>query len=201
MISIGLDVGREHDPAALAVLSARGTRPSSHRPAWTLLDVGNLALGTDYLKLAEQAAGLAAEFTGAGYATVLAVDATGIGAAVLEMARRSAPTERIYGVSITSGMSLSRSSPDGFTVGKHRLTEGLTVALQQGGLDTDAHASPDGVAEFQAQMAQFVAKPRPGQPTYQRHEAASGHDDLVLAVELALWIGDAMADEAAGVAT
>lgn len=201
MISIGLDVGREHDPAALAVLASAGALAGSHRPAWRLLEIGNLALGTDYLDLAEQAADLAGEFTQAGYATVLAVDATGIGAAVLEMARRSAPTERIYGVSITAGMSLSRTGPEHLSVGKHRLTDTLATALEHDRLTIDEHADADGVREFRSQLARFVAKPRAGKPAYHKHEAATGHDDLVLAVELALWLPDAMADEHAGVST
>ncbi len=197
MISIGLDVGREHDPAALCVLHAAGTRPHSHRPAWTLLEIGNLPRGTDYTDLAAHAADLAAEFSRAGYATLLTIDATGIGAAVVELARRHAPEQRIYAVTISGGRTLTHAGPEQYVVGKHRLTEGLQVALEQGGLVVDDQAERDGVTEFRAQLGKFIRKPR-GRG-YQAHEAASGHDDLVLAAELALWVGDAMCDEQAGV--
>lgn len=197
MISIGLDVGREHDPAALAVLHARGTRPDSHRPAWSLLDVGNIPRRTDYLDLARIAVGLSGHYTSAGFPTLLVIDSTGIGAAVLEMARREAPDQRIYGISISGGMTLSRHGPDEFVVGKHRLTETLRVALEQRGLVVAEHADPDGVREFRSQLAAFGR--RPSAARYEKHEALRGHDDLVLAVELAMWIGDAMCDEDAGV--
>lgn len=198
MIALGMDVGREHDPAALAVLHGQYRRPGSHRLAWRLLEIGNLPLGTDYLDLATQIADLATDFTTAGYSTVTSIDATGIGAAVLELARGQAPAEQIYGVTITGGHSLGTQSATDFTVGKHRLTEVLQVALEQEGLTFDEHADPDGIAAFRRQLAQFRSSPsRTG--SYQRHEAARGHDDLVLAAELALWTGDAMADEAAGI--
>lgn len=197
MIALGMDVGREHDPAALAVLHGQYRRPGSHRLAWRLLEIGNLPLGTDYLDLATQIADLATDFTTAGYSTVTSIDATGIGAAVLELARREAPTEQIYGVTITGGHTLGQHAPD-ITVGKHRLTEVLQVALEQGGLTFDEHADPDGIAAFRRQLEQFTRSPSRSSG-YQRHEAARGHDDLVLAAELALWTGDAMADEAAGI--
>lgn len=199
MISIGLDVGREHDPAALCVLRS-GTPPhGGHRPAWHVLDIGNIPRGTDYTDLAAQAAGLTLEFADAGYDAVLTIDATGIGAAVVELARKQAPEQRIYAVTIGAGRSLTSSGGGDFTVGKHRLTEVLQVAMERSRLTIDEQASPDGVGEFQRQLGRFVRKP--GKRGYQKHEAAKGHDDLVLAVELAMWTGDAMADDAAGVST
>lgn len=199
VICIGLDVGREHDPAALAVLVSTDTPSPSHRPTWSILDVGNVARGTDYTDLVEMVTELHDEFVAAGYTTTLTIDATGIGAAVVEMAQKRIPEQRVYAVTIGSGMTLV-SHGDRITVGKHRLTEALQVAVEQSRISVDDGASPDGVRELNEQMRSFSSKPgrRPG---YQRHEAARGHDDLVLAVELALWTGDSMADQAAGVQT
>lgn len=193
MITIGLDVGRENDPAALAVLHARDLRPESHRPIWKALDVGNIALGTAYTDLAHTAADMAAEFHHAGFPVVLAIDATGIGGAIVELARRRRPEVHIAAVTISGGHVLSRTDEHDYTVGKHRLTEVLQVALEQGGLRLP---DTDGTHELHQQLAAFSRQRTPS--GYTKHEAASGHDDLVLALELALWIGDAMHDEYSG---
>lgn len=194
MITIGMDVGREHDPAALAVLHSRDFRPDSHRPIWKVLDVGNIELGTEYTQLAHTAADLAADFHHAGFPTVLAVDATGIGGAVVELARRRQPDVHLAAVTISGGHTLSRTDDHDYTVGKHRLTEVLQVALEQGGLRLP---DTNGTYELHQQLANFARVPTG--TGHVRHEASTGHDDLVLALELALWAGDALHDEYAGV--
>jgi hypothetical protein len=197
MITIGLDVGKEQDPAALAVLHTHGElRPHSHRPRWAALSIGNIELGTKYAELARTVVDLGREFSTAGYSVVVVIDATGIGAAVLELARTAAPELHIVAVTISGGRVLSHAGPDDYVVGKHRLTETLQVALQQQGL---AVPDTDGTHAFREQLSRFVTKrTRTG---YQQHEAATGHDDLVLATELALWAGDTMFDQHAGVIT
>lgn len=193
MISIGLDVGRENDPAALAVLHTTGTRPGAHRPAWTALDVGNIPLGTPYQDVARRATSLARDFQQAGYPVVVTIDATGIGSAVVELARDQAPGLHIIAVTIGAGRTLTHHGPDQYTVGKHRLTETLQVALEQRGLTLTDTA---GARELTEQLRRFARKPRRG--GYARHEAGHGHDDLVLALELAVWTGDALHDQHAG---
>lgn len=194
MISIGLDVGREHDPAALAVLHTAGQREASHRPAWTALEVGNVELGTSYRALAVTACDLATGFARGGYPTVLTVDATGIGAAVVELCREHSPGLHLVAVTIGAGMALTDAGGGCYTVGKHRLSEVLGVALEGRGLTLP---DTDGGRALHRQLGAFVRKPN--RSGYQRHEAAGvGHDDLVLALELALWTGDTMHDQQAG---
>jgi hypothetical protein len=194
VISIGLDVGKEHDPAALAVLQATGVPPGSHRPHWKALELGNVELGTAYLALAEMTAELGRSFAEAGYPVVVTIDATGIGAAVVELARAHDPELHIVAVTISSGRVLTHHGPDDYVVGKHRLTEVLQVALEHQRL-----ALPDtaGGALTRAQLERFTAVPTA--TGYQRLEAATGHDDLVLTLELALWTGDTLYDQNAGV--
>jgi hypothetical protein len=196
MISIGLDIGREHDPAALAVLMSSTTRPASHRPLWRAVSISTIPLGTSYRLLAETTVNIANEFQETGQAVVVTVDATGVGSPVIETMREIAPTLHIVGVKIAGGRSRSMQGPDDYVVGKHLLTEVLQVALEQHGIEW-----PPGTTEhdeLHKQMASFVTKTTA--TGYQRHEAAGdGHDDLVLATELALWTGDTMADELAGV--
>lgn len=190
-----MDVGHDHDPAALAVLQSTELRPGSHRPVWDVLEVGNIKLRTPFQELAALAVDLALEFRIAGYPVVLTLDATGLGGPVVEMARTRAPDLQVIAVTISGGRTLTHNAPDEYTVGKHRLTEVLQVALEQQGL-----LVPDtpGGELFTSQAQRFVRKPTAG--GHQKHEAAgSGHDDLVLAVELALWIGDTFFDQQAGV--
>ncbi|MBB3665950.1 hypothetical protein FB384_004909 [Prauserella sediminis] len=196
MISIGLDVGREHDPAALGVLHSGDPRPNSHRPHWSVLEIGNIELGTEYLDLAKMATSLAGAFHAAGHQTVLSIDATGIGAAVVEMARRNRPGLHICAITIGSSRTLARTDEHDYTVGKHRLTETLQVALEQSGISLP---DSDGGVATMDQLRRFAR--RPTRSGYHKHEAASGHDDLVLALELALWTGDTLHDEYAGVRT
>jgi hypothetical protein len=196
VISIGVDIGRKNDPAAVAVLQTDDLRPGSHRPLWRGLDLGNIKIGTTYTMLGDIIAGLGLEFATAGYPVVVTVDATGVGAPVLERARDRAPDLHIIGVTISAGRALSQNGPDDYTVGKHRLTEVLQVALQQRGL---VLADTPGAKLFGEQLRAFVAKPTAS--GYHRHEAAGdGHDDVLLAAELALWAGDTMFDQMAGVA-
>jgi len=196
VISLGLDVGKEQDPAALAALRTVGLRPNSHRPLWDLLSIGNIELGTPYQQLADLLVTVAQELVDAGYPVVATIDATGIGAAVVEMARKAGPDLHIVAVSISSGRTLTHSNPDEYVVGKHRLTEVLQVALEQRGV-TIPPELPNARA-FGDQLGRFRA--RPTSTGYQKHEASTGHDDLVLAAELALWTGDIMHDQHAGVA-
>lgn len=194
MISVGLDVGKEQDPAALCVLHSGDLRPGSHRPSWTVLEIGNLPLGTDYTDLAVMATGLAGAFHDGGHPTVLSIDATGIGGAVVELARRQRPDLHICAIAIGSGRTLSRPGNHDYVVGKHRLTEVLQVALEGQALRLPNSA---GGAATVDQLRQFAR--RPTRTGYQKHEAARGHDDLVLTLELAVWTGDTLYDEYAGV--
>jgi hypothetical protein len=195
VISIGLDVGKERDPAALTVLQSGQPRPGSHRPRWQALSIGNIELGTPYQRLADITAGVGLEFAQAGYPTVVTIDATGIGAAVVELVRTLAPELHVVAVTISSGHTLTHSAPDQYVVGKHRLTECLQVALEQRGLDIP---DSDGARELRRQLERFTR--RRTRTGYHRHEAAEGHDDLVLTLELAVWTGDTMYDQHAGVA-
>lgn len=194
MISIGMDVGKERDPAALAVLINQGLREGSHRPCWHALEVGNIELGTPYQALADLVVGVARDFTAEGFPVVVTIDATGIGAAVVELARTAAPELHIIALTIGSGRTRKLVGPDTYIVGKHLLTETLQVALEQRGLTV---ADSAGAEELHRQLTRFIAKTTA--TGYQKHEASTGHDDLVLGLELALFIGDAMFDQHAGV--
>lgn len=217
---MGLDVGKEQDPAALAVLRSTGRlRPDSPRPVWDVVEVGNIPLGTAYQQLADATVELADDFVRAGYPVMLTIDATGVGAPVVEMARRRArelceqhtpagaaePAAEVHvvAVSICGGQAARLTGADEYTVGKHTLTEVLQVALEQQGLVLPRDSGGTltaGAAAFVRQAEKFGRKrdPRTG---YERHEAAGGgHDDLVLATELALWTGDTLHDQQAGVA-
>lgn len=196
MISLGLDVGKEHDPPALAALHATGLPPEGgHRPFWDVLEVGNLPLRLPYREIAARAVDLGRVFAGAGFPVVLTIDATGVGGPVVELAREQAPELHIVALTIGSGRALTHQAPDDYVVGKHRLTEVLQVALQQHRLHLP---DTDGAREAGEQLRRFTSVPTA--TGYQRHEAATGHDDLVLSLELAVWTGDALHDQAAGVA-
>lgn len=133
-----------------------------------------MPLGTPYRKVAERVVELAEEL-GAGSQVV--VDATGLGAPVVETLREMDVPGGVVAVTITGGGSASGAARD-WWVPKGDLIGTVSVLLDQGRLKV-----PRGSAGAHALMRELLAMRRVGR----KMEAGSGHDDLVLALALACW--------------
>jgi len=192
---VGLDLGQSQDPSAIAVIERARVcaYPDPERP-WngelrltsTAYDVRHLErpkLGTPYLDVCRRSAELVDALTPRGRVE-LVVDATGVGRAVLEMLR---PLIRcpLLEVTITTGEEERACGGGRWHVPKRDLVAGVSAELGAKQLRVAA-ALPDAAVLLQ-ELRQFRMKiSAAGRDTYSAWREGD-HDDLVLAVALALW--------------
>jgi len=114
----------------------------------------------------------------------LAVDATGVGAAVVDMLRRSGLT--FDAVTITGGDTEIQSGYDSYRVPKRDLVGNLQVLLQSGRLKIAR--SLEHAETLRAELLNFRVKINVA-TAHDSYEAwrEGDHDDLVLATALAAW--------------
>jgi hypothetical protein len=179
--TIGIDPGQAHDPTALALLE----HDRVQEPVYRLRGLHRFPLGTPYTKLAPALNTRLSSPPLAGN-TKIAIDATGVGTPVLDHLRDQLPTRNIYGITITAGSSLSGTPKDPH-VPKKDLIATTIVILEQRRLQI-AEPMHDTNALIEELLAYRRITTDHGHDTYQ---AASGtHDDLVLALSLALWTAE-----------
>ena len=171
MFVLGLDLGQAQDLSAIGIIERR--EAELH-----LRHLERLPLGTAYPAVVERVSGLMQALPGR---SALVVDAGGPGRPVVDAMRQAglAPVA----VSITSGRR-ARCANGMVYVPKRELVRGMVLAFEARRLKI-AKRLPlaDALAgELQAFRVRLTAK---GRDTY---AARSGeHDDLVLAVALAVW--------------
>lgn len=161
----GLDLGKRGDFSAVAVLDITP-------PVWTLDYAARLRQGTYHQQVAEARPILS-------MADLIAVDASGVGDAVVELMSGLPIAE----VVIVAGKTAPQRNKAGrIVVGKMALIGVLMAAMAKGQLRMAPHAA--GRAELRQELERFIIKPpRPG-GRLPRLEASEGHDDLVLAAAL-----------------
>jgi hypothetical protein len=195
----GLDLGKVADFSALAVLErTKLDKPvAKRRFRYSLRHLETWDLGTRYTSVAGGKSiigDVRKRFdTPQLRWTPLAVDQTGVGNAVVDIIRAARVPARITPVVITSGHAITVDKETGEThVPKKELVSTLVVLLE-GGLMKWAHPGTPGalalIARFERELSDFRLR-----VTKSRHETfgadASQHDDLVLAVALAAWLGE-----------
>jgi hypothetical protein len=113
----------------------------------------------------------------------LAVDATGVGAPVVEMLRAAAACE-ICAVTITGG-EREHQTGHGWSVPKQDLISGLQVLLERGGLKIAREMGEAGplVREFMSMKSTRGERGR----VRLGADGCGEHDDLVIALALACW--------------
>lgn len=180
---VGLDVGKLGDPSALAVLERRGW--ADGRPC---VYEGRLLrrwpLGTPYREMRADVARLLR--SPALRDPILVIDQTGVGGPVAE--EFALEVDCVFRpVTITGGQSVT-AKPDGsLNVPKRELAAVLQVLLGARRLLVssalpEAAALLDELRNFQVRVTQTG---------YEQHGHREGaHDDLVLAVALAAWVGE-----------
>ena len=190
----GLDLGKVADFSALAVLEKRPapapTRRRRHLYAVRWLETWEL--GTAYAAII---AGVKARFdTPALRWSALAVDYTGVGTAVVEQIRGVRVPARLHPVLITAGHTVQPPDPQAdpprreWHVPKKELVSTLLVLLEAGLLKWDAKRLPN-ARRFEKELSDFrVTVTRARNETFGAD--GSQHDDLVLAVALAAWLGE-----------
>jgi hypothetical protein len=177
----GLDLGQRWDPTAAAIIE----RPQRYGGPGPLVvrHLQRAPLGTGYPAIvnAVREAVRSEELRGQ---CSLVVDATGLGAPVLDMLKMAGLGCELTAVTITGGDKESQSGAN-WSVPKRDLMSGLQLALEQGQLKIAKGIESAGalVKELTSvRMAQRgMGRVRVGADGF------GEHDDLVMAVALAVW--------------
>jgi len=187
MYFVGLDLGQRHDHTALAVVERRqravAWQTSHEYEGLVLRHVERVPLGTPYPEVVERVRELVTHDELAGRCA-LAVDATGVGAPVVEMLRAARLGCEVTAVTITGGERETQHA-GGYGVPKRDLMAGVQVLLQSGGLRMSRE-----VREIGALVKELVdVQVRIGESGRVRvgADAYGQHDDLVIALALACW--------------
>jgi hypothetical protein len=175
---VGVDLGQSTDPSAVAVV-----RRLEEYPAKPIFQVGHLErlpLGTPYPGVVSHVIGLLCRPEIRGKAELI-IDFTGVGRPVFDMFRVQGVSP--IGVSITGGTAITNdgmiwSVPKGHLISRvQALLHDARLKIHSGLADAAAL-----VSELQSFRADFT------DTGYIKFNARSGaHDDLVLALAIALW--------------
>lgn len=201
---IGFDLGQVSDPTALAILKRTPLAGDDGQP---LKDAGNkkvvcrfdlvhlirYPLGTSYpalvLKVVELLRDPRVQAPGR---PRLAIDATGVGRPVVDLFLDARPDAEVCPITITGGTQVvkepwNRTHSVSFKVPKVELVSTVQAGLQTGRLKVAPGLE---LADtLKAELVGFQVK-----VSAAGHESFNGrsgiHDDLVLSVALAMWLGD-----------
>jgi hypothetical protein len=177
---LGLDLGQSADFTALAIVERHGTRKEGallcrHLQRWPL--------GTAYPQIVADVCALLKGGVFAPRRPTLAVDQTGVGAAVVDMLREAKPRASLAPVLITAGDQVN------YEQGVYRVPKRELVSITQVALQTERLKVAEALAEasvLQREMQNFQVKiTLAANDTYGAWREGA-HDDLVLAVALAL---------------
>lgn len=196
---VGLDLGQAQDYTAVAVLErieppppqpsrvrGWGPRPTEEeaRPTYHCRHLERLPLGTPYPAVARHVRNLLT-VPALGDAPALAVDATGVGRPVVDLLREHGLEP--VSVTITGGDVVVREPP-GWRVPKRELVSAVQVQLQTGRLKF-AERLPLVPVLVRELLAFRVKISELGHDSYGAWREGS-HDDLVLALAVAVWWGE-----------
>lgn len=185
---MGLDLGQSSDYTALSVLekididSDRGMVHGYH-----LRHLERPKLGTPYPAIVERAKKLLSRDPLKG-ASSLIVDATGVGAPVVDMMRQADIGAPIIAVTITGGDTVGNASYNTYRVPKRDLVSNLQVLFQSGRLKV-AQGLPEASLLVKELLTFQVKITLDAHDTYGAWREGA-HDDLVLSVALAVWYGE-----------
>lgn len=177
---IGLDLGQASDYSALTAVERHVDAPE---PRYECRQLRRWPLGTPYPTVVAEV--LAVLGGGALARAPLVVDGTGVGRAVVDM---FAPLkDRCKAVLITAGATATQDA-GWWHVPKRDLVGTVAVLLQSGRLKIAAQL-PE-AAQLRHELVSFRLKFTPnGTDTYSAWRD-NDHDDIVLALALALWWGE-----------
>ncbi len=183
---VGLDLGQSQDFSALCVMERTGDNRSNYQFACTYLHRWKLrtpypAIVSDTVRLMNTP-----ELQSGPQSPTLAIDATGVGAPVIDLFRREKHKSNLEPIQIVGGATVSREN--GVTrVPKRNLVSTVQVYLQSKRLKI-ASQLPE-AETLTREMQNFQVKiTDAANDTYGAWRTGT-HDDLVLASALALWTG------------
>ncbi|MHB8611196.1 MAG: hypothetical protein ACYDAL_02045 [Candidatus Dormibacteraceae bacterium] len=186
---LGCDIGQAVDPTAIVVVESykpEPTRPDDRPQVEFLIRwVERVPLGTSYVDVVERIAAVSEQAQLLDRRVLIVVDVTGVGKPIFDMLRRRCRVP-LRGITFTAASDEISPHPHQIRVPKRDLVTALEVVLEGRRLHTHPHIAlaEDLRAELQAFEVNLSAR---GHDSY---EAARGkHDDLVMALCLAVWWG------------
>lgn len=200
---LGCDLGKENDFTAICFLQKqtpinRASRPTGH-PIYEVLMMKRFPLKTSYVSIVKEISNRlkyppfdAIQFPRGMTRPVevpiyLTFDKTGVGSAVAELLKNDrfldSHLEELRAVNITSGREPSEGN-DALNIPKRDLIMATLIAFEKGNIQFAADIPELSllIDELQNFEMRFTAR---GNDTYSAKGAS--HDDLVLALSLALW--------------
>ena len=186
MYYLGVDLGQKQDPTALALVRRVEHRDPYGGPGFDGLAVVGLErvpLGTPYPLVVDRLWRLTHRLDLLGQVKVV-VDATGVGSPVVEAMRAAGLGAEVTAVTITGGAAETHKGLD-YHVPKQDLMMGLQLLLEKRELKISRKVGEAGalVKELVNMRAQTGVRGR----VRVGAEAFGEHDDLVMAVALAVW--------------
>ena len=184
MLYLGLDLGQRRDHSAIAVVDRIEMRRAYQGVVGHQIEVRHLeriALGTPYPAVVERVA----EVLRRAGQSVLVVDATGVGAPVVDLLRSARLGCEIAAVTITGGEKETQSGAM-WNVPKRDLMAGLQVLLERGELKIAGRMKETGALVRELMDVRLMKQGATGR-VRMGAEGCGEHDDLVIALALACW--------------
>jgi hypothetical protein len=178
---LAVDLGQTHDHTAIVGLRRIGA------DALECVGIDRLPLGMGYPAQVEHIAKLTQRVDFAGQCLV-AVDATGVGTAVVDLLRPRVRPAPFYGVTITSGNTVTKEY-NNWRVPKRDLIGAAQVALQQRRVRLPK-ASGEAATLVKELLAYRLTIGTNGRDTYANDWRQAPHDDLVLALAIGIYVAD-----------
>lgn len=182
---LGLDLGQTRDYTALAVVQRHADLPKAR---YDLRHVERFPLGTSYPDIVERVAGVLDRAPLSGSSS-LAVDATGVGAPVVDLLRALRMRASMAAITITGGDSVTREEGNAFKVPKRDLVSTLQVLLQCGRLKIAQSLPLADIVVKELLNFHVTINVKTAHDSYSAWREGT-HDDLVLAVAMACWLGE-----------
>ena len=181
---VGLDLGRAQDYTALVVVERSWEGDEAHYAARHLR---RWQLGTSYPAITKEVAELVT--TAPLCWPKLAVDETGAGRAVVDMIRAAGVAAQVVPITVTAGHAITPQDDGSYHVAKKQLVSVVQAALQTRRLKVAPQLRE--ARTLQQELSTFKVKVNLATAN-ESFEAwrERDHDDLVLAVALAVWHGE-----------
>lgn len=185
ILIMGIDLGQAQDYTALCIIEKLKTAEGENE--YHLRYLERLSLGTPYPAVVKRIAEMLLTEPLKTQGAYIVVDSTGVGRLVVDLMRQSG----LYpvAVAITAGSDVTQDD-DGYKVPKRDLVSTLQVLLQSGRLKI-AEGLPEARTLIQELLNFRVKISMNAHDTYGAWREGV-HDDLVLAVALACWLGENM---------
>ena len=179
---LGLDLGQSADYTALTIAERI---PAEQEPSYHLRHIQRFKLGTPYPEIVESVKALTSALQ---QEAVLAIDATGVSAPVVDMFTAAKLPCSLYAIHIHGGDLVTHEGYH-YRVPKRDLVSVVQVLLQSGRLKI-AEGLPE-TKTLVRELLNFKVKINP-QTAHDSYSAwrENIHDDLVLAVALACWLAE-----------